>query len=612
MSFDFLRDAFKSLNEASFEINDKEALQDLDDFRKASEETEETTVSVIDPEADKEEELADSYIGKAICECPVCHSYIFKNKEDIRCEEGEDLCNTDEECPYCCEIGGFKIVGQVCEFKPGEAEEEEEVEEKEEEPEVEETEEVEAEEAVDEALTPKKLDPDKFTADEKNDEQVLVEEDDRNAPKNLDPDKFTADEKNKEQNIVEDAVVNSKRILSGFDGTDEDLSKFISECLGEGCWEELSFDDNDPDSLIEIYKDGELIGKFQIVDDKLYNVDTNECFSPKKEGILGMGLAGLAAGAGFAAGKKAFEGKEECADGECEEEKKDEGILGTLATAGLAGAAAGAASSFVNNKLNSGVSKDDELAEDVQVNVTDDNGTETVVTDGETVMSNDAVEVKATEDSIVVTPKENAPAEAEAEAEEKAPEEGEEIIAPIEPADLEPAEGEAEEAPAEAEEKPEEEAEEKAEEEVPAEEEEKEEEAKPEEEEADVAVEEIDNESFDRIGTNYLTNLYENVEDFKTINAYINENNSLVLEGVINFKSGKSATTSFIFEAKDITASGKARFVGMNESICKGKRAFTLTGTLKDGQYIAESLSYNYTAKTPSGRSVKVNGTVNK
>lgn len=127
--------------------------------------------------------------------------------------------------------------------------------------------------------------------------------------------------------------------------------------------------------------------------------------------------------------------------------------------------------------------------------------------------------------------------------------------------------------------------------------------------EEDVDIDEIEEESFNKLGTNYLRRVYENVNSFKTTEANI-VGNKLVLEGVISFKSGAQKHTSFVFEARDITRSNRVRFIGENSQICRGKRAFVLGGTLKDGTLITESLNYNYTAKNTEGNSTRVHGTV--
>lgn len=78
---------------------------------------------VIDPEAETEEELEDSYIGKAILCCDVCDSKIYKNPEEVVISEDETLANIGEICPYCQSSDGFKVIGQVAEFCPECAEE---------------------------------------------------------------------------------------------------------------------------------------------------------------------------------------------------------------------------------------------------------------------------------------------------------------------------------------------------------------------------------------------------------------------------------------------------------------------------------------------------------
>lgn len=125
-----------------------------------------------------------------------------------------------------------------------------------------------------------------------------------------------------------------------------------------------------------------------------------------------------------------------------------------------------------------------------------------------------------------------------------------------------------------------------------------------------VDLEEIDSESFDELGESYLKRVYDNVNSFKTISGDI-ENNNLILEGVIEFNSGKKAKTKFIFEGKEITKRGKVRFVGLNENLSKNKRAFTLTGTIDNKNLICESFNYNYLARDEKGAK-RLYGTIKK
>ena len=116
----YLSEAFKrldALNEDTFTINGN----GLEDFEKFQEEDEfEDTIDVIDPEATSEEELQDSYVGKVILDCCVCHSKIYKDVEDVVIED--DIANATEECPFCYTTDGYKVIGQVAAF--GETEDE--------------------------------------------------------------------------------------------------------------------------------------------------------------------------------------------------------------------------------------------------------------------------------------------------------------------------------------------------------------------------------------------------------------------------------------------------------------------------------------------------------
>ena len=106
----YLSEAFKQLeilNEDVFDL-DKDGLEDLRDFQ---DEDEEEVIDVIDPEAETEEELEDSYIGKVILDCSVCHTDIYKDKEDVIIDEETQLANVGEECPYCFSVDGFKVIG---------------------------------------------------------------------------------------------------------------------------------------------------------------------------------------------------------------------------------------------------------------------------------------------------------------------------------------------------------------------------------------------------------------------------------------------------------------------------------------------------------------------
>lgn len=125
----------------------------------------------------------------------------------------------------------------------------------------------------------------------------------------------------------------------------------------------------------------------------------------------------------------------------------------------------------------------------------------------------------------------------------------------------------------------------------------------------DIDVNEFSEEEFNELGESYLKKVYENVNSFRTSSIKAAEN-KLVVEGIISFNSGKEKKTAFVFESKDISKKGKVRFIGENLQMSKGKKAFTLTGKVDDGKFIAESLNYNYRAKDSEGKSTRLYGTV--
>lgn len=117
MSFDYLNEAFKKLEllkEETFDTSPN-GLASMKSFMDAD--LEDDRVRVIDPEADRDEDLQDSYIGKVITNCNVCHSNIFENKEDIVIDKDGNI-NAEKQCPYCGETMGFTVMGEVTEFVP--------------------------------------------------------------------------------------------------------------------------------------------------------------------------------------------------------------------------------------------------------------------------------------------------------------------------------------------------------------------------------------------------------------------------------------------------------------------------------------------------------------
>lgn len=127
--------------------------------------------------------------------------------------------------------------------------------------------------------------------------------------------------------------------------------------------------------------------------------------------------------------------------------------------------------------------------------------------------------------------------------------------------------------------------------------------------EIEIDMDEFDEESFDELGEGYLKKVYENVNSFKTSNVSMIKD-KLVLEGVINFTSGKSKKTNFVFGIREATKSGKVRFIGENKEIARGRKSFTVTGRVDNKKFLSESLNYNYGVKDTNGKSQRLYGTV--
>ena len=69
---------------------------------------------IVDLDADSEEDLLPSYVGKLIMQCPQCMTLFYKNEEDIeKSEENPDVVNLNEPCQHCGNTSGYTLVGKV-------------------------------------------------------------------------------------------------------------------------------------------------------------------------------------------------------------------------------------------------------------------------------------------------------------------------------------------------------------------------------------------------------------------------------------------------------------------------------------------------------------------
>ena len=107
------------------------------------------------------------------------------------------------------------------------------------------------------------------------------------------------------------------------------------------------------------------------------------------------------------------------------------------------------------------------------------------------------------------------------------------------------------------------------------------------------SIEDFDDETFNKLTENYLTNVYSNVKSFKTTQCDL-KNGKLVVEGIITFNSGKTKPTIFEYEAK-ANADKQVILEGLNADFANEK-AFILNCKVDtNNRLVVESLSYKYT-----------------
>lgn len=114
----YLREAFKELELLDEEVFpfDNDGAAELKNFMDGD--ITDDTESIIDPEAESEEDLQDSYEGKVVIQCKICGEKQYEDPEDIIIDEDSDYVNVGEECPSCSSVDGYKIIGQIAPYCP--------------------------------------------------------------------------------------------------------------------------------------------------------------------------------------------------------------------------------------------------------------------------------------------------------------------------------------------------------------------------------------------------------------------------------------------------------------------------------------------------------------
>lgn len=571
MSFDYINEAFRKLNMLEEDVFDT-SIGGLNNLSTFLDNDNDDIVKVIDPEAETEENLSNSYVGKVIIDCNVCHSKIFSEKSDIVLSE-DGVVNPEEQCPYCGETSGFTVVGEIKEFEQDTAEETPTDETPVDETPAEETETQEGEEKpeVEEALT------EELSAENSQDDEPISEEFDA----------FTAvstfltgkgyDVSSKDGKAYVWGVVDYLD-LGGIAPTTENLESWLKDTLAEEEYRSELESCCGQNSLEEAYfkpVDGEPGVKRALIDScDEFTVTLLEITDED----------GTWYEVGINHPTKDFEQVE---IGEYRTEKFAESIaqrvvsmltkyveleeLTSIYEFGTRSIYDKVASKMpetepTTEELNEDIQNLSLTTDETQVKLTsDENGKVTLVT--EPVIKEEA------EPEVV---EEEPPADG---ALEIAPVSDETVDAIVDNNDVETEEEVVEEEPVE----------------------------EPIEEtgEEDVALDEVDEEGLDELGESYMKAVYENVESFKTTNVSANDTH-IVVEGLIKFASGTERKTGFIFEAHT-ARDNKVNFKGCNEHFSKDRNSFTLNCSVVDRKLLPESLSYNYNV---DGR--EISGTVTR
>ena len=652
--------ALDALNEDTFSVSDN-GIEKLSEFEQNDDLTDD--IPVIDPEADTEEDLSDSYIGKVILDCSVCHSKLYKDASEVNIDEEGQLANVGEECPYCYTSEGFKVVGEVAEYQEEPAQEESEVKESD----GEETDE-ETNKSLEESLNEgpvatldrpmSKLSGTLGNVLTNHAAEVRNIRSKEDALTLLDIiEDEVSDKSYLEEVKASIAAMPSFKvveylyniILAG-DGmrssrkrrhAEESLSEAYEDVDGIMGEKGTKWTDDQLKKYFEAEKDNDPVLKAYNGNADKWMQDTLKGMKKVNESVKvnGENLSyavinpdGTYAGAPCISEEEARElaaQKEGRVVVKLEAVKnesksiKEAAFSGGVASNGSVDRYArpgGHTSKATFDKLDGKKTKTVK-AKDLKPGMVTDTGKITQVKDAGWCNGEPSVEVSyggvgnggsyaadivaadrdyqvldesksikesvnnvnvETDDSIVnVSTDDNGKVTVTTEPNESPAEAGDEIIAPVSP-----------ETQAEIEETN-----------IP--------EATEDTEELDLDVEEFDEESFDDLGESYLRNIYENVDSYKTTDV-ASTKNKIQVEGIIKFNSGNEKKTSFIFEAKDCNRKGKVRFIGENSQITRGKKAFTIAGSLNEGKFITESFRYNYKVKDDEGKSTRVYGTVRK
>lgn len=548
----YLQEAFKALdmlNEEDFNLDTLSGQEDFTEFQ-IEDEQKPDFIDIMDVEAVEEEDIKDSYIGKLILDCCVCHNKFYKDREEIDFDEDSEVVNAEEECPYCYSTDGFKIIGMVAPFEEKEEEEEIEVED---EPDGEVEDEDEKIEEGFSSIRKGKLKEANLAEDSHS-----IDEEDADFFRNLLGPDFSVTLEDDGRHSVEMIITfdNNKYFSGQIESTDE-------------------FDQIVADYFSRQHKDSEVIGnnngtKIWLRKSRAKNESLNDSVCPNCGKTPCECDIDEACNKNEACGYKRFQKntKEDLTESAdiseyqkwVDYDMKKYGKISKLTMSKIKNAGFSVVKDQYGDYEVIADRKDESLKEDFE-----------------------RVEIETDREKMEMTADDEGKVTVTTEPKS-------EVVAPVSDniqSELNPVE----------EEEPEDEAE--PEEDIDFEEEDI---------DIDSDIDDFSEDEFDELGESYLKKIYENVNSYKTISVN-NRNNKLIVEGIIKFNSGNQKKTSFIFEAASVK--GKTvKFIGENAQITRGRKAFTITGNVNNGKFITESFNYNYRTKDSKGNPTRIYGTL--
>ena len=131
-----LHESFKRVDKTEALMEEYYKISNPRDLEDAKEEREDEIAKaklakiekIVDLDAESPEDLQPSYVGKMIIQCPQCMTLFYKDPSDVvHSEDDPDTVNVGEKCQHCGNEEGYSIIGKVGEVTPEEAEKFEEV-----------------------------------------------------------------------------------------------------------------------------------------------------------------------------------------------------------------------------------------------------------------------------------------------------------------------------------------------------------------------------------------------------------------------------------------------------------------------------------------------------